>query len=61
MIERLDMLYEGVRIKGNDDILEVSINGGLWHKWQTCSMTNCFTGLSIKSRITAANDSVYEA
>lgn len=61
VIERLDMLYEGVRIKGNDDILEVSINGGLWQKWQTCSMTNCFTGLSIKSRITAANDSVYEA
>lgn len=58
-IERLDMLYEGVRIKGNDDVLEVSINGGIWQKWQTCSMYNCYTGLSIQSRVMPANDSVY--
>lgn len=58
-IERLDMLYEGVRIRAENELLQVSINGGIWQKWYACSMTDCYTGLSLQSRLSAANDPVY--
>lgn len=59
IVERLDMLYEGVRMKGDKDLLEVSINGGPLHRWQSCSMSNCHTGLAIQGGIRAANDPLY--
>lgn len=46
-------------MKGDKDLLEVSINGGPLHRWQSCSMSNCHTGLAIQGGIRAANDPLY--
>ncbi|EPN6134514.1 MULTISPECIES: hypothetical protein [Enterobacter cloacae complex] len=59
VIERLNMLFEGVHIKGDKDLLEVSINGRPWQMWQGCSVHNCQVGIYMSSGVWAANDSIY--
>ena len=59
VIERLEMLYRGIRFKGNEEIFQFSFDGITWNKWMGCSMQHCVIGISIKSSMTSANDSSY--
>lgn len=60
VIERIDMLFEGVRFIGNKDELKFSFDGIHWRKWIGCSVVNCLIGIAISSSHVAANDSIYE-
>jgi len=59
VVERINMFYEGVRIKGDADVLEISINDGVWQKWYGGSVANFHTAISVQSCIKAANDPIY--
>ncbi len=49
VVERLDMEFEGVFFKGNQDVLEVSFDNVNWSRWQGCSMHNCGIGMSFRT------------
>jgi hypothetical protein len=50
VIERIDMAFEGIHLRGNDGVLEVSFDGRAWSKWSGCSITNCHVGMSFHNR-----------
>lgn len=60
VIERIDMLFEGVRFIGNEKMLKFSLDGIHWREWVGCSLGGCMIGIAISSRPIAANDSFYE-
>ena len=45
IIERLNMEFEGMYFRGNQDLLEISNDQVNWGKWQGCSMTDCHIGM----------------
>ena len=50
VIERINMAFEGILLRGNDGILEMSFDGKVWSTWSACSMTNCRVGMSFRNR-----------
>ncbi|WP_445663589.1 hypothetical protein [Enterobacter soli] len=60
VIEMLDMVFEGVGLRGDADSFMICMDGKKWQKWFGCSMRDCFTGISIQTRPSAANEAVYE-
>lgn len=56
IVERIDMLFEGVRFRGNDQTLEMCMDGIHWHRWFGCSVSHCHVGISIENGPRAAND-----
>ena len=59
IVERLDMTFEGVRFKGDEQTLQFTMDGSNWHKWSGCSVRNGYVGIAIETRPRAANDPVY--
>ncbi|HBY0097076.1 TPA: hypothetical protein MIN48_26080 [Klebsiella pneumoniae] len=55
-MERIDMLFEGVRFRGNDQTLEICMDGIHWQRWFGCSMSHCHVGINIENGPRAAND-----
>ena len=60
IVERLEMRFHGVYFRGNTDILEISMDGKEWNRWQGCSVNHCTVGIAIDNRPRAANDSIYK-
>lgn len=58
-VERLDMTFEGVRLIGDEQNLQFSMDGRVWHKWSGCSLSGSYVGIAIANRPKAANDPVY--
>lgn len=56
VIEKLDMLYEGVWLKGNDKELSISPDGKNWYAWSGCDLSHCEIGIDIRNKRSAAND-----
>ncbi len=50
VVERIDMAFEGIRLRGKDDVLEVSFDGKSWCAWTGCNMVDCFVGMSFNNR-----------
>lgn len=46
IVERLNMEFEGVYLRGSKDDLETSFDGQHWNKFQSCSMSNCHVGIA---------------
>lgn len=61
IIERIDMFFEGVQFKGDENILKFSVDGKNWEKWTGCSMSHCNVGIAINTWPVAANDAVYQS
>jgi hypothetical protein len=60
VIERLEMQFQGVFFRGNKDILEMSMSGTSWNKWQGCSVSHGTVGITINNGPTVANDPKYD-
>lgn len=56
IVERIDMLFEGVRFRGNDQTLEICMDGIHWQRWCGCSVSHCRVGINIENGHQAAND-----
>lgn len=61
VVERFDMLFEGVRLKGDEEALKVCYDGENWNGYVCYSIRHCSTGINIITRPCAANDPVYAA
>lgn len=59
-IERIDMEFERVRLKGALDSLQMSINEQGWSTISGCSMRSGFCGISIQSGPRVANDPIFD-
>lgn len=59
IVERLDMIFEGVRFIGDQQNLQFTMDGRNWNKWSGGSIRNGFVGIAIESRPKVANDPVY--
>lgn len=59
VVERLDMMFEGVYFRGNKDILEFSVRGQGWNQFSACSMRSCLVGIAIETGPRAANDPIF--
>lgn len=45
VVERLNMEFEGIYFRGNEDLLEISNDGKYWDQWRGCSMEDCLVGM----------------
>ncbi|MFX1675233.1 hypothetical protein PWR63_23785 [Paraburkholderia sp. A2WS-5] len=59
-IEQLNMSFGGAHLRGNSDILELSIREGQWNQLQQVSVARCHTGIAINVGPAAANDPYFE-
>ncbi|VGP72872.1 hypothetical protein SB5439_01063 [Klebsiella variicola] len=48
-IERIDMLFEGVRFRGGSDNLNLSLDGRSWSKWRGFDISHCHSAIVINS------------
>lgn len=62
IVERIDMQFKGVRFRGDENILEFSINGGGWTQFIAAHVSNSFTGININygAGRNPANDALFE-
>ncbi|HIH2750979.1 hypothetical protein L3V59_11070 [Burkholderia aenigmatica] len=62
VVERIDMQFKGVRFRGDETTLEISINGGGWNRFRQCSGRHSFTGININHGVgpEPANDAVFD-
>ena len=60
VVERLEMRAYGVYFRGDEDVLEISMNGHDWNRWQGCSVRHCTIGIAIENGPRAANDTIYQ-
>lgn len=60
IVERLEMQFQGVYFRGDTEVLEISMNGKDWNRWQGCSVSHCMVGISIDNGPRAANEPIYE-
>lgn len=59
VIERLEMFYQGVFLKGNENVLEICYDGKNWHRWSGVSMKNFDVAISFIHGPLVANDACY--
>ncbi|WP_083294927.1 HNH endonuclease [Burkholderia plantarii] len=59
-ITRINMQFKGIRLRGDENFLEVSSAGNVWVKMHTVSMTNCASGIVLSTGKESANDPIYE-
>ncbi len=45
VIERLNIEFEGIYFRGNNNLLEISKDEKNWSQWQGCGMANLFIGM----------------
>lgn len=58
-IERVDMLFEGVRFRGNDKSLQICMDGENWQDWSGNNISHCHVGIMIEYGPVVANDPVW--
>ncbi|EOX0155602.1 MULTISPECIES: hypothetical protein [Klebsiella pneumoniae complex] len=59
IIERLDMLFEGVGFRGNEKSLQICMDGKNWQEWGGSSISHFHVGIMIENGPKAANDPVW--
>ncbi|ELK1314678.1 hypothetical protein QI814_003636 [Escherichia coli] len=59
VVERFDMLFEGVRLRGDQEALLVCFDGENWNKYSCANIRNSNIGIGIYTQPSAANDPVY--
>ncbi len=47
IVERLNMEFEGVYLRGSGDLLETSFDGVNWVQWMGCGAENCAVGVQL--------------
>lgn len=60
-IEKIDMEFERVRLKGNLESLKISIHEQGWNTISGVNMQSCFCGIGIESGPRVANDPFFDA
>jgi hypothetical protein len=50
VVEKLNMVCDGVHLRGKDDILETSFDGICWSRWSGCGAHGCRVGISFRNR-----------
>jgi len=60
VIEHLEMYFNGVYFRGNEKLLETSINGDGWSKFQQIDISHCRVGISFNIGRAAANEAIFE-
>lgn len=51
VVERLNMQFENVLLRGTENLLEQSFDGAHWSTWRGCSIRNCTVGMSFSNRL----------
>lgn len=59
VVERMEMFYDGVWLKGTQDDLLVCYDGKSWQHWFGCNVSHCTIGISFSNRLSAANENIY--
>lgn len=59
-IEKIDMEFERVRLKGTLESLQISIHEQGWSTISGCIMESCFCGISLQSGPRVANDPFFD-
>lgn len=59
VVEQLDMFFQGVYFRGNLDVLEMSMDGKTWNRWQVCGASHSVVGILIENSKWPANDPLY--
>ncbi len=44
------MVFEGIHLRGNEGVLEMSFDGRTWGAWRGCNMIDCRVGISFNNR-----------
>lgn len=60
VIERLDMFFEGVGFRGNNNELYICMDGKNWSNFSGNNISHCFSGICIETRHQAANDPCFK-
>ena len=50
VVERINMTFEGIHLRGDDGVLEMSFDGKGWVTWKGCSVMDCRVGIAIGNR-----------
>jgi len=50
VIEKLNMQFEGVFLRGESDLLEISFDNQHWSRFSGCSMHSCTVGIALSNR-----------
>lgn len=48
VVERLNMQFEGVFLRGRNEQLEISSDGNRWSRFTACSIQSCAVGISLR-------------
>ena len=49
IVERINMEFEGVFLKGDQQTLEISFDNIHWGQWTDCSMSHCHIGIQLNT------------
>lgn len=60
IIDRIEMLFDGVRFRGGEDKIELSMDGKSWHTYSGVSMSHSEVAIYIQTTHIAANDPVWD-
>lgn len=50
IVEKLNMQFEGILLRGSGDQLEISFDGKHWSQFTGCNMRGCAVGISLSNR-----------
>ncbi len=50
VVERINMVFERIHLRGNDGVLEMSFDGRTWGVWRGCNTIDCRVGISFNNR-----------
>ncbi|GAB2938920.1 hypothetical protein [Hafnia psychrotolerans] len=56
VVEEIDMLFRGVRLKGNSKELNISFNNVDWATFSAMSLSHCTVGISLNGCVSANDD-----
>lgn len=59
-IRRIEMRFQGVHLRGDDNALLISVNGSPWSRFAVNEARDCDTGMLIENGPRAANDPLFD-
>lgn len=59
-ITRIEMVYAGIHLRGNQDELKTSVDGVHWHTYVGINVSQCRVGIQFENGPSAANDESFE-
>ncbi|WP_186143720.1 HNH endonuclease [Burkholderia gladioli] len=59
-ITKINMQFKGVRLRGDENLLEISSGGSIWTKMHAVSIRNGTSGIVFSNGEDPANDPIYE-